>query len=117
MYAGFNSRLIVLSLSIALSFAILILFIDYLEGIVVSVFFLTAVVVVASRDDLKDLSSAKATFIVFIIVVTASLVAVGASFPQIANIVFIPLSLGDLALIVAYAFMRRSAHLSEESTF
>ncbi len=97
-----HDRLLVFSISLATSFAMLILFVGYLEGIVVSIFFLTASVVAASRADLKELSSARWTFAGLIAVVTALLVGIYPYLPQLYNSPFIFLVVLDSVLLIAY---------------
>jgi hypothetical protein len=104
-----HQRVFVFSLSLATSFAILILFINYLEGIIVSIFFLTAAVVAASRADLKELSSAKWTFVVLISLIAALIVGVSLSLTQFSTTIFIPLAILNSGLLIAYFLMKRAA--------
>jgi ABC-type xylose transport system permease subunit len=99
----------VLSLSLATSFAILIDFVNNFEGIIVAVFFLTAAVVAASREDLKELSAARWVFVILILVVTALIVGISFSFQQLAGIIFIPLSILDILFLIGYSVMRRTS--------
>jgi hypothetical protein len=85
------------------------LFIGYPEGIIVSVFFLTAAVVAASRADLTELSSGRWTFALLIIVVAALIIGISISLPQFSNIIFIPLTALNALLLGGYFFMRRAS--------
>ena len=104
-----HQRVFLFSLSLATSFAILVLFIGSLEGIIVSVFFLTAAVVVASRPDLKELSSAKSTFVVLIALIAALIVGISFSLTQFYGVLFYSLALLNAVLLVVYLLMKRSA--------
>ncbi|MDH2899369.1 MAG: hypothetical protein PXY39_00180 [archaeon] len=93
----------------ATSFSILILFIGSLEGIIVSVFFLTAAVVAASREDLKELSSARWTYVVLIFLIAALIVGISFSLPQLYGNLFYSLALLNSVLLIVYLLMKRSA--------
>jgi hypothetical protein len=103
-----EQRLVVFSLSLAVSFATLILFVGYAEGIIVSVLFLTVAVVAASTTDLKQLASGKWTFAGLIAVVTALIVGICVSLPQLNSILFMLLVLLNAAALASYFVMRKN---------
>src|SRR5580704_15412983 len=102
-----NPRLIVFSLNLGLSFAILVLYIASIEVISFVVLILTASIVAASREDLSGLRVDRN--FVFIIVLSAIVSFLSAAYLSTPynDILLYGLVTLNISLLFAYVLMRR----------
>lgn len=97
-------RVTIFALDMGLSFAVLILYIAFIEAIAIVVLIITASVVAASRDDLTELKSGKiyvAIMILFAILVFFSVAYFSAPFSQNLFYALITLNFGLLSAYIA----------------
>ncbi len=102
-----NTRLVIFSLDLSLSFAILVLYISFVEAIVLVVLLITASIVAASKDDLTELRADK-TFIIIIIAfaVTVFLSVAYFSPAPFSGYLFYALIGLNFGLLLTYAALR-----------
>jgi hypothetical protein len=100
-------RLVIFSLDLGLSFAILVLYISSIEVISLVVLLITASVVAASKEDLTDLrANRNFVFIIILSAIASFLLAAYFSTPY-NGILFYGLFALNICLLSAYAVMRR----------
>jgi hypothetical protein len=91
---------------LGLSFAILVLYIGYLQSIALAVLLLTASVVVASRDDLTELRSDKAFVVIIIAFAAVIFLSVALFLPPFNIEAFYALIGVNFALLLTYLALR-----------
>jgi len=102
-----NPRIVIFSLDLGLSFAILVLYISSIEVISLVVLIITASIVAASKEDLSDLRADRNfVFIMILSAITSFLLAAYLSTPY-NGILFYGLFALNICLLSAYAIMRR----------
>ncbi len=77
------------------------------DGILMSLLFLTAAVVAASRPDLKELARGKWNFALLIFLLTALVVGVITFYSPFYNFAFVTLVILDIAALASYLLMRK----------
>jgi L-lactate permease len=110
-----NIRLLVFSLNLGLSFAILVLYIGYFEAIILVLLLVTASVVAASREDLTELKSDRnMIFIMIGFAVVVFFAAASFSSPYSLDVFYFLVG-SNFALLAIYSLMRirsKRLHLS-----
>jgi cobalamin synthase len=102
-----NPRLIIFSVNLGLSFAILVLYIGSIDVISLVVVMLTASIVAASKEDLSELRTDKNfVYIMILSAIVSFLLAAYLSTPS-DNILLYGLIILNIGLLLAYAIMRR----------
>jgi len=103
-----NTRLVIFSLDLGLSFAILVLYISLVESTALVVLLITASIVAASKEDLTELRTDKAYII--IIIAFAVIVFLSAAFfspVPFSGYLFYGLIALNFGLLLTYTAMRR----------
>lgn len=109
-----KERLMLYSLSLGLSFGILVVFIGDLEALVIVLILVTAAVVAANTADLRELEKDRG---LLVFVILCAFFTIGASYyiSQVFVDVFVPLVGLDIAALVGYVLMKRMPRYNSES--
>jgi hypothetical protein len=101
-----NARLLVFSLDLGLSFAILVLYISFVEALVLVLVLITATIVAASREDLTEFRSDTTMIAVAVgFAIVVFLTAAYAS-PAFSTNLFYILVLANFGLLALYSILR-----------
>lgn len=102
-----NTRLVIFSLDLGLSFAILVLYIPFVESIALVVLLVTASIVAASREDLDELRADKIYIIIIIAFAVIALLSVAFFSPApFSGYLFYGLIALNFGFLLTYVAMR-----------